>query len=165
MKRRLAWRSLILRFWWLPPVSFYAMELCHEAGHLLAGWLTGARLECVELLPWRLSRTAFVENPHPLIVVWAGPLVGIGVPLLLAWIFRKRCYGRCFQFFAGFALVANGVYIGLGGFARIGDALEMLRYGTPRGVMVLFGVFAAFAGLGLWHDLGRRGEADAPEVE
>ena len=38
------WRRL-LRFWYLPPLAFYGMEVVHESGHVLAALLTG-EAEC-----------------------------------------------------------------------------------------------------------------------
>jgi hypothetical protein len=61
------------------------------------------------------------------------------------------------QFFAGFCLVANGAYVGLGSFTGAGDCGEMLRTGTPRGAMWLFGAVTIVFGLYLWHRLGSPG--------
>jgi hypothetical protein len=58
------------------------------------------------------------------------------------------------RFFAGFCLIANGAYIGLGSFGRIGDCGEMLRTGTPLWVMIAFGLLTIPHGLYLWHGLG-----------
>lgn len=60
------------------------------------------------------------------------------------------------QFWAGFCLIANGAYLGVGWTMRAGDAGDLLRHGTPVGVMVLFGAVAFSAGLALWHLLGKR---------
>ncbi len=140
-------RQLICHYWWLPLISFYGMEILHEAGHIIAGLLTGAKIESVELLPWQLSRTGFSVNPHPGFVVWSGPVGGIALALLLWTLFRRWKYAHCLRFFAGFNLVANGLYIGIGGFGRVGDCFEMLKTGTPLWGMVLFGTVTAVAGL------------------
>jgi hypothetical protein len=60
-----------------------------------------------------------------------------------------------FRFFAGFCLVANGVYIGAGSFAAIGDAGDMLRYGSSLWQLWLFGLVTVPAGMALWHGQGR----------
>ena len=44
------------------------------------------------------------------------------------------------QFFAGFCLIANGAYIGIGSFGKIGDAGDkLLRHGSPIWSLWLFG--------------------------
>jgi hypothetical protein len=55
------------------------------------------------------------------------------------------------RFFAGFCLIANGAYIGVGWIWHAGDAGDLLRLGTPRGVMVAFGAACVVAGLAMWH--------------
>ena len=50
--------------------------------------------------------------------------------------------------------LANGAYIGMGGFDGVGDAGEMLRHGTPMWAMLAFGISACALGLWLWHRLG-----------
>jgi hypothetical protein len=60
-----------------------------------------------------------------------------------------------FRFFAGFCLVANGVYIGVGHFLADGaDPYVMLENGSPRWLLVLFGAVAFPLGLFLWHRQG-----------
>jgi hypothetical protein len=58
------------------------------------------------------------------------------------------------RFFAGFCLLANGLYIGIGSFARVGDCGEMLRHGSAPWELWLFGVVTAPSGLLLWHRQG-----------
>ncbi len=48
-------------------------------------------------------------DPHPLITLWAGPLLGVAVPLIAASIIRKRWA----WFVADFCLIANGGYLAL----------------------------------------------------
>ncbi len=108
------------------------------------------------LSPWTLSRTDLAYNPHPLFVVWAGPLFGALLPLLL-WIIAAglRIPGAfILRFFAGFCLIANGVYIAAGSVAGIGDSGVMLRHGSAMWQLWLFGVLTAPAGLWLWHGQG-----------
>jgi hypothetical protein len=111
----------------------------------------------VVLHPLTISRTDLSENPHPLAVAWAGPLVGVAAPLLI-WIAAAglRMPGAfVLRFFAGFCLIANGAYVVAGALAGIGDAAEMLRHGSPSWCLWLFGVLAVPAGLRLWHRQGR----------
>jgi hypothetical protein len=56
-----------------------------------------------------------------------------------------------FRFFAGFCLVANGVYIGPMSFTPAGDPADLLRYGCPQWVMLVFGAVSIAAGFALWH--------------
>ncbi len=56
--------------------SWLAMQAVHEAGHVLVARLTGGKVIKVALHPLIVSRTDLGENPHPLAVVWGGPLVG-----------------------------------------------------------------------------------------
>lgn len=140
----------------LALVSWLAMQAVHEFGHVIGAWLTGGHVNRVVLYPTVISRTDFSINPHPLIVVWAGPLVGSLLPLAI-WglaIALWRRGGYLFRFFAGFCLIANGTYIGVGSFYRIGDAGDMLRYGSSPWQLWLFGIVTIAAGLLLWNGLG-----------
>ena len=141
----------------LLPLCWLLMQAVHELGHVAAAVATGGTISRVVLHPLTISRTDLAENPHPLLAVWAGPVVGVLLPAFalavsLAARFRWSFFVR---FFAGFCLVANGAYIGAGSFAGIGDCGEMLGLGTPAWCMWAFGVAGVAAGLGLWNGLGR----------
>ena len=71
------------------------------------------------------------------------------------------------QLFAGFCLVANGAYIGVGWSLEAGDAADLLRMGTPVWLMIAFGLTASAGGLWLWHTLGplRPAHAGAADAE
>ena len=59
------------------------------------------------------------------------------------------------RFFAGFCLIANGVYIGIGHFLAEGaDPWVMMENGSPRWLLVLFGAVTFPLGLYLWHRQG-----------
>jgi hypothetical protein len=136
--------------------SWLAMQAVHECGHVLAALATGGRVEKVVLNPFALSRTDVAPNPHPLPVVWAGPLFGSALPVL-AWAFISRCrapYVFLWRFFAGFCLVANGVYLVGGSFARGADPGDLLRLGVPQVVLIVVGGVGAACGLWLWHGQG-----------
>jgi hypothetical protein len=137
-------------------LSWLGMMAVHEFGHVLGAGATGGTVSKVVLHPLTISRTDLSHNPHPLIVVWAGPVVGVVLPLLAWLIARTARWSGAYllRFFAGFCLIANGAYIGIGSFDRIGDAGEMLRHGSPPWTLWLFGVVTAPAGLWLWHRLG-----------
>lgn len=151
--RRVAYAVAVL------VVSWYAMMAVHELGHVLAGLATGGGVERVVLPLLGFSRTDLAPNPHPLPVAWAGPITGVLVPLglwLLAWaMFRRRCRiaEQTLRFFAGFCLIANGAYLGLGWLDRIGDAGDLLRHGSPTWHLIAFGLVCAALGLALWHGI------------
>jgi len=132
-------------------LSWLLMQIVHELGHMTAAWTTGGRVAHVVLHPLAISRTDVKPNPHPLTVAWGGPVIGAALPLAI-WLLTKifRWKNRFLQFFAGFCLVANGAYIGIGSFRRIGDCNELLRYGSPIWLLWLFGVLTIALGLWLW---------------
>lgn len=137
--------------------SWLGMQAVHEFGHLVGAWATGGRVARVVLHPLTISRTDLAENPHPLVVAWAGPLVGVAMPMLI-WLLAAglRLSAKfVLRFFAGFCLIANGAYIAIGSLAGIGDAGDLLRHGAPGWCLWLFGVVAMPTGLGLWHQQGR----------
>lgn len=141
---------------WL-AACWMLMQAVHELGHVLAAWATGGTVERVVLHPLAISRTEVRPNPRPLVVAWAGPVVGAALPLAVAGLGRRsncRCR-RYADFFAGFALVANGAYIGVGLLAGVGDAGDMLRHGSPPWLLVAFGLACVAEGLWIWHRLGR----------
>jgi hypothetical protein len=136
--------------------SWLAMQAVHESGHVLGAYLSGGRVARVVLHPLTISRTDLASNPEPLLVVWAGPLVGVVLPLLLWGAATSLRLPGAFvlRFFAGFCLIANGAYIAFGSFDRIGDAAVMLRHGSPAWQLWVLGVVTVPAGLWLWHRQG-----------
>lgn len=148
------WRTVLMVS--MLAVSWLGMQWVHEAGHILAAMATGAKVERVVLHPLGISRTDLHEVTWPLVTTWAGPIVGIVVPVI-AWVavsLLKVKSSSLFRFFAGFCCVANGVYLGLGSFDGIGDAGELLKHGAPAWHLWAFGVIATAIGLLLWHRQG-----------
>jgi hypothetical protein len=136
--------------------SWLWMMIAHELGHVVLAWTCGETVSKVVLHPLAISRTNVTHDKHPLLVIWGGPALGSLVPLagfLAAKLLRCR-FVYLYQFFAGFCLIANGAYIGLGSFSNIGDAGDLAHAGCPRAVMVVFGTVCATAGLWLWNRLG-----------
>lgn len=132
------------------------MQAVHELGHVLGAHLTGGRLARVVLHPLTISRTDLAENPRPLIVAWAGPVVGAALPLLL-WLAAAaaRAPGSYVpRFFAGFCLLGNGLYLGFGSFGSVGDCGDLLRHGAAAWQLWVFGAVTSPAGLWLWHRQG-----------
>ncbi len=148
-------------------VSWLMMMAVHELGHVIHAWISGGQVVYVELRPWTISRTDVWPNPRPLFVVWGGPIWGCVLPLIACWLarlFRWR-FDYLLTFFAGFCLIANGVYIGVGGPPGVGDAGDMLNYGCPLWMMLVFGITTATPGLYLWNGLGPRfGLGPSPDV-
>jgi len=133
------------------------MMALHELGHILAANGSGGTVTKVVLHPLTISRTDVSPNPHPLFVVWAGPIGGALMPLAIwgtATVVKWR-HAYLLRFLAGFCLLANGAYIGIGSFDKIGDAGDMLRLGSPIWLLWAFGSISAPLGLFLWHGLGR----------
>ena len=91
------------------PMCWFAMMAVHELGHIVGASLTGGTVTKVVLHPFTISRTDVSPNPQPLAVAWAGPMVGVLVPLVLLAVFRLANVRWCYlaQFFAGFCLIAN----------------------------------------------------------
>jgi hypothetical protein len=87
--------------------SWCVMVTAHELGHLVGGWASGGTLLHSDLRPWRLPYSMFEPDPHPLVTLWAGPLLGIMLPGAFAWLIRRPST----FFIASFCLLANGCYL------------------------------------------------------
>ena len=137
--------------------SWLGMQAVHELGHVLGAWLTGGKVQRVVLHPLEISRTDLSHNPSPLVVVWAGPVIGVLLPLLVwsIWAAIRVPGDYLSRFLAGTCCLVNGAYIGLGSFGGIGDCGEMLRNGSPIWQLWLFGLVMVPAGFWLWHGQGQ----------
>ncbi|MEE2826356.1 MAG: hypothetical protein VYE64_06985 [Planctomycetota bacterium] len=138
------------------PFCWLAFMLLHELGHIAAALVSGGAVKHVVVYPLTFSRTDVEPNPHPLLVVWAGPMVGVLLPLMIWWGFwRFRVPGDYLaRFFAGFCLVANGAYIAIGSFDQVGDAGDMLKHGSLAWQLWLFGLVTIPFGFLAWHGQG-----------
>lgn len=116
MIRRVLWLLGLL------VVSWGVMLGVHEAGHLLGGWVSGARLVEVWWGPWPPPYSLFQPDPHPLVTLWGGPLLGAGLPLLVACLWRRQEA----WFVAWFCLLANGLYLAVGACVP-GDELDTAK--------------------------------------
>ena len=136
--------------------SWYGMMVIHELGHCVAAWLTGGVVEKVHFPLLGFSQTFYHENPHPLAVAWAGAAGGavFAAMLLGASRYLHRPYQQALLYFAGFSLIANGLYLGLGGFDRVGDCAELLNQGAKLWQLVTFGIGATALGVYSWHRMG-----------
>lgn len=64
-------------------LSWLGMMAVHELGHVAGAVITGGHVVRVVLHPASISRTDVSPNPSPLIVAWAGPVLGCLVPALM----------------------------------------------------------------------------------
>jgi len=108
------------------------------------------------LHPLQISWTSFSRNPHPQFVAWGGPLLGALIPVVLLLLARTlRLLGiYLIRFFAGFCLIANGLYLLVDSFERGGDGGTLIRHGASQWELLLFGAVATPVGFWLWHGLG-----------
>jgi len=140
----------------LLALSWFAMMAFHELGHVIGAVLTGGAVERVVLHPLTISRTDVAPNPSPSIVVWLGPILGCVVPGICCWLVPRRLavLRNIALFFVGFCLLANGSYIAIGSFDRVGDCGVMLQHGSPLWTLLLFGAVTIPLGFYVWHPLG-----------
>lgn len=143
---RLAFALTLLAYSWLH------FEWTHETGHVVGALATGGRVQRVVLHPLVFSRTDVSPNPAPLVEVWAGPVLGCCLGALASvWVRGLSRVGAVgWRAVAGFALLANGSYIGLGAAWPAGDAEVMRQLGTPVWAMASFGIAACVIGAWLW---------------
>jgi hypothetical protein len=133
--------------------SWLMMQVVHELGHVVAAVYTGGNVQTVVLHPLALSRTDVAPNPSPLVEVWAGPIVGCLIPLMIVslWTLLKIPRRHLPGFFAGFCLVANGLYLSVGSFDRVGDAGQLMALGMSQWVLFLFGILTIPSGFYALH--------------
>ena len=139
----------------LLALSWFWMQAVHELGHVLGAWVTGGIVDQVVLHPLTISRTDVGRNPQPLVVAWSGPFVGVLLPLAI-WGLLAAARGKLSwlaRFFAGFCCLVNGLYLGVGSLDRVGDAGDIMHYGSPIWTLWLFGLLVAPLGLALWNGL------------
>jgi hypothetical protein len=137
--------------------SWLWMQALHELGHVLTALAAGGAIVRVDLPVLGFSRTDVSPNPQPLLTAWGGPVLGAVLPLML-WALLAGLRVRAVylsRFFAGFCLVANGVYLLIGAFDPGGDPGDILRFGSPAWHLITFGSITLPLGFILWHREGR----------
>lgn len=147
--------------------SWLAMMVVHESGHVLAAWASGGRVARVVLHPLSFSRTDLAENPHPLFVVWGGPVWGSALPIvvwLAARTFRLRL-AFLLRFFAGFCVIANGAYLASATVVPVGDSEDLLLLGAPLWAIAVPGLAAFAGGLATMNRLGPHFGLDGQTVD
>jgi hypothetical protein len=112
------------------------MTFTHEFGHIAGGMITGATLNDFSLAPWRMPYSLHSPDPHPLVTLWAGPLLGVAIPLALAALIRKRWA----WFVSDFCLLANGGYLVLAWLSgeRALDTPRLLEAGAHPVTIVIY---------------------------
>jgi len=120
----------------LLAAAWVVMTFTHECGHIIGGMICGATLTDFDLVPWRMPYSLHSPDPHPLVTLWAGPLIGVAVPLAAAAIIRKRWA----WFVADFCLIANGGYLALAWLSgdRFLDTPRLLDAGTHPATIVIY---------------------------
>ena len=137
--------------------SWLMMMVVHELGHVLHAWLSGGHVVRVVLDPLSFSRTDVSPNPHPLWLVIGGPFWGCLIPLGILALVRitARPYTYLAAYFAGFCLIANGVYLAAGSFSPGADDAGMaMQHGVAQWHLLATGIPAAAAGIYLLNGLG-----------
>lgn len=139
-------------------LSWYGMMAVHELGHVLHAIASGGVVARVVFGPFEMSRTDLWRNPHPAFVAAGGVVWGAILPYLFSLTIPARWEParHLARFFAGFCLVANGVYLLVGGLNDGGDPGDLRHLGVPLAVIVLAGLIEIVLGLTLWHRLGPR---------
>ena len=144
--------------------SWLAMMAVHELGHIMHAKLSGGQVRRVEVPLLGFSETFLRYDPHPLFVAWGGVVWGSVIPLL-AWLAcprKLKAVRRALQFFAGFCLIVNGAYIGVGWARKTGDAGDLVDYGVPVWLLCALGALGLCGGLYLWHLLGSQEKRATP---
>ena len=128
----------------LLAASWCVMTLVHESGHVLCGWIGGGQLQEADLAPWGLPYSRFEPDPHPLLTLWGGPVIGAVLPLVAAAIAKQRWL----WFIAYFCLVANGGYLATAWISgeRFLDTPRLLHHGAHPATIAAFCVATIAAG-------------------
>jgi len=126
----------LLKITFLISVSWCVMVVSHETGHIIGGNCGGGTMIDADIRPWHLPYSIFDPDPHPLITLWSGLLLGVTFPLLLAIVGRRHEL----WFVAGFCMLANGLYIGTGWVAgdRYLDTTRLLDHGCSPILIALY---------------------------
>jgi hypothetical protein len=125
-----------LSFFVLLIMSWCVMTFTHESGHIIGGWVCGGTLKRADLVPWHLPYSIFDPDPHPLVTLWCGPLLGVLCPLIIALALRRNWS----WFIAYFCVLANGVYLALAWVTgdQFLDAPQLLAHGAHPGCIAIY---------------------------
>jgi hypothetical protein len=140
-----------IRFVIILLLSWYPFMIFHELGHIISAQINQGSVDQVILVPWKFSQTVISGSKSPLMDIWSGPLCGVLFPLILWRLAIKSKMSFHLGIFAGFCLLANGLYIGLGWVDGVGDTGDILGHGGNVASMVLFGLLSSISGFYIWH--------------
>jgi len=117
-------------------LSWSVMVVVHESGHIVCGWVSGGTLQQADVAPWSLPYSSFAPDPHPLITLWGGPVLGAILPLVVALLVRRNWM----WFIAHFCLLANGSYLAIAWFTgeRHLDTARLLAQGAHPVTIALY---------------------------
>jgi hypothetical protein len=104
-------------------LSWLGMMIVHEFHYCLNAWGSGGSVSKVVLHPPVTSCTDLVRNPRQLFVTSRGSLIGFLLPFVALAVVRLL---RLFQFFAGFYLIVNGIYVAGDSFCEVTDGENMM---------------------------------------
>ena len=112
------------------------MTFTHELGHIVGGWFCGGTLINADLLPWHLPYSIFDPDPKPLVTLWSGPILGVLIPLAIAFVVRRNWM----WFIAYFCILANGAYLATAWISgdRFLDTPKLLEHGANPATIVLY---------------------------
>ena len=118
----------VTRFVLLLVASWVVMTFTHEMGHIIGGECCGGSLKSADLWPWRLPYSIFEPDPFPLVTLWAGLIIGVLAPVVIATIVQRDWM----WFIANFCVLANGSYIATAWFSgdRYLDTPKLLEHGS-----------------------------------
>lgn len=104
------------------------MTFVHESGHIICGYVCGGTLQNADLVPWHLPYSIFEPDPHPLVTLWGGPILGVVIPTTVAFAIRSERM----WFIAHFCILANGAYIAAAWVSgdRYLDTPKLLEHGA-----------------------------------
>jgi hypothetical protein len=104
------------------------MTFVHESGHIICGCACGGSLQAADLYPWHLPYSLIAPDPHPLVTLWGGPILGVLIPVMAAAFIRNDWA----WFVANFCLLANGLYLATAWFTgdRYLDTTKLLEHGA-----------------------------------
>lgn len=137
-----------------------AMQLIHETGHLLAAHWFDVEVVRFHFGLLTISHTMLDDSGQTattlLAVTWAGPVVGMLLPLVF-W--GTAAVLRCretflLRFLAGSCLVANGCYLLFGPSDGFADTGILLAHGAARWQLITVGLIGVVGGFFTWNNQG-----------
>lgn len=104
------------------------MTFTHEVGHIIGGACCGGTLVAADLTPWRLPYSIFAPDPFPLVTLWAGLILGVLIPVVIALVLQRDWI----WFIANFCVLANGAYVATAWLSgdRYLDTPRLLEHGA-----------------------------------